>query len=224
MRWRVRTGYPVAVVYLVLADPRPRWILIGAAVAAIGLLIRGASSGHLRKDRELATAGPYAYTRNPLYLGSAFLAAGFAIAGGSWWAGLLVVAYFGIFYYAVMRNEEQDLHRRFGAAFRRVRGARPALFPLVRSRRCEFIRQRNGGAAILLGAVSPQPRIQSADRDDCRFVCTFSADVDSPAIRLLTHAPTAGDTRRSSFAEIAGDRSDQTRALCRETFRAPRGG
>lgn len=117
MRWRVRMGYPVAVVYLVLANPKPRWILIGAAVAAIGLLIRGASSGHLRKDRELATSGPYAYTRNPLYLGSAFLAAGFAIAGGSWWAGLLVVAYFGIFYYAVMRNEEQDLHRRFGAAF-----------------------------------------------------------------------------------------------------------
>jgi steroid 5-alpha reductase family enzyme len=117
MRWRVRTGYPVAVVYLALAAPKPRWILIGAVVAAIGLLIRGASSGHLRKDRELATSGPYAHTRNPLYLGSAFLAAGFAIAGGSWWAGLLVVAYFGIFYYAVMRNEEQDLHRRFGAAF-----------------------------------------------------------------------------------------------------------
>jgi len=129
MRWRVRTGYPVAVVYLVLADPRPRWILIGAALAAIGLLIRGASSGHLRKDRELATAGPYAYTRNPLYLGSAFLAAGFAIAGGSWWAGLLVVAYFGIFYYAVMRNEEQDLHRRFGEAFDAYAARVPLFFP-----------------------------------------------------------------------------------------------
>jgi protein-S-isoprenylcysteine O-methyltransferase Ste14 len=129
MRWRVRTGYPVAVVYLVLADPEPRGILIGAVVAAIGLLIRGASSGHLRKDRELATSGPYAHTRNPLYLGSAFLAAGFAIAGGSWWAGLLVVAYFGIFYYAVMRNEEQDLHRRFGAAFDAYAARVPLFFP-----------------------------------------------------------------------------------------------
>jgi protein-S-isoprenylcysteine O-methyltransferase Ste14 len=129
MRWRVRTGYPVAVIYLVLANPKPRWILIGAVVAAIGLLIRGASSGHLRKDRELATSGPYARTRNPLYLGSAFLAAGFAIAGGSWWAGLLVVAYFGIFYYAVMRNEEQDLRRHFGAAFDAYAARVPLFFP-----------------------------------------------------------------------------------------------
>jgi hypothetical protein len=129
MRWRVRAGYPVAVIYLVLANPKPRWILVGAVVAAIGLLIRGASSGHLRKDRELATSGPYAHTRNPLYLGSAFLAAGFAIAGGSWWAGLLVVAYFGIFYYAVMRNEEQDLQRRFGAAFEAYAARVPLFFP-----------------------------------------------------------------------------------------------
>jgi Phospholipid methyltransferase len=129
MRWRVRAGYPVAVVYLVLADPKPRGILIGAFVAAIGLLIRGTSSGHLRKDRELATSGPYAHTRNPLYLGSAFLAAGFAIAGDSWWAGLLVVAYFGIFYYAVMRNEEEDLHRRFGAAFDAYAARVPLFFP-----------------------------------------------------------------------------------------------
>jgi len=129
MRWRVRTGYPVAVIYLVLARPSVEWILIGAAVAAVGLLIRGASSGHLRKDRELATSGPYAYTRNPLYFGSAFLALGFAIAGGSWPAGVLVAAYFGIFYYAVMRNEEQDLHRRFGAAFDAWAARVPLFFP-----------------------------------------------------------------------------------------------
>jgi Phospholipid methyltransferase len=129
MRWRVRAGYPVAVVYLVLSDPKPRWIVIGGAVAAIGLLIRGASSGHLRKNRELATSGPYAHTRNPLYLGSAFLAGGFALAGGSWWAGLLVVAYFGIFYYTVMRNEEQDLHRRFGESFDAYAARVPLFFP-----------------------------------------------------------------------------------------------
>jgi Phospholipid methyltransferase len=129
MRWRVRAGYAMAALYLLLANPKPRSILIGAVVAAIGLLIRGASSGHLQKDRELATSGPYAHTRNPLYLGSAFLAAGFAIAGGSWWVGLLVVAYFGIFYYAVMRNEEEDLLRRFGADFDAYAARVPLFFP-----------------------------------------------------------------------------------------------
>jgi protein-S-isoprenylcysteine O-methyltransferase Ste14 len=117
MRWRVRTGYPVAVIFLLLAAPTPRSILIGGAVALLGILIRGASSGYLRKYEELATTGPYARTRNPLYFGSSLLALGFAIAGNSWIAGLLVVAYFAIFYAAVMRNEESDLRTRFGAVF-----------------------------------------------------------------------------------------------------------
>jgi Phospholipid methyltransferase len=117
MRWRVRVGYPVALVYLVLASPTRHWIAIGAALAGFGLLIRAIAAGHLRKDRELAITGPYARTRNPLYLGSGFMAAGFAIASNSWWAGGLVVIYFAVFYYAVMKNEEADLHVRFGVPF-----------------------------------------------------------------------------------------------------------
>ena len=117
MRWRVRLGYPVALVYLLLASPTRHWMAMGVSLAALGLLIRATAAGHLRKDRELATAGPYARTRNPLYLGSAFLAVGFAVAGHSWWAGSLVVIYFAVFYYAVMKNEESDLHLRFGALF-----------------------------------------------------------------------------------------------------------
>jgi protein-S-isoprenylcysteine O-methyltransferase Ste14 len=129
MRWRVRTGYPVAIIFLLLARPTPHSILFGALLAAIGLIIRGGGSGYLRKDRELATAGPYAYTRNPLYLGSAFLAAGFALAGHSWVAGLLVIAYFSIFYYAVMHNEESDLRVRFGAPFDDYAARVPLFFP-----------------------------------------------------------------------------------------------
>jgi protein-S-isoprenylcysteine O-methyltransferase Ste14 len=129
MRWRVRLGYPVAAIYWVLARPTARSIAIAGIIAAIGLLIRGSSSGHLRKDRELAVSGPYAYTRNPLYLGSSFLALGFAMGGLSWWGGLLVAAYFGIFYYAVMRNEEADLGERFGAAYRDYAARVPLFFP-----------------------------------------------------------------------------------------------
>jgi Phospholipid methyltransferase len=131
MRWRVRTGYPTAVVYWLLARPSLRSILIGGFVAALGLLIRGASSGYLRKDRELAVSGPYARTRNPLYFGSAFIALGFAIAGASWAAALLVLLYFGVFYYAVMRNEESDLRKRFGQPFEEYMMRVPLFFPRV---------------------------------------------------------------------------------------------
>ncbi len=133
MRWRVRAGYPVAAGYWLLAAPTARWIVYGAAIAAAGIIIRAAASGHLRKDRELAVSGPYARTRNPLYFGSAFLAAGFIVAGHSWIAGALVAVYFGVFYYAVMRNEERDLRARFGPAFDEYASRVPLFFPGIRS-------------------------------------------------------------------------------------------
>jgi protein-S-isoprenylcysteine O-methyltransferase Ste14 len=129
MRWRVRLGYPVAILYWVFATPTWRSIAYGAIVAILGLIVRGASAGYLRKDRELAITGPYARTRNPLYLGSAILAAGFVVAGHSWVAGLLVSAYFAIFYYAVMRNEEEDLRLRFGPEFDAYAARVPLFFP-----------------------------------------------------------------------------------------------
>ena len=131
MRWRVRAGYPVAAVYLLLARPSPRSILCGAIIAAVGLVFRAAASGHLRKDKQLATDGPYAHTRNPLYLGSSLLAAGFAVVGRSAWAGALVAVYFAVFYYAVMRNEERDLQDRFGEAFDKYAKRVPLFFPAV---------------------------------------------------------------------------------------------
>ena len=129
MRWRVRVGYPVAVIFWLLAAPTPRSILLGAMVAAIGLIIRGAASGYLRKYEELCTTGPYARTRNPLYFGSAILAAGFVVAGRSWWGGAMVGIYFALFYYEVMRNEESDLRARYGATFDEYAARVPLFFP-----------------------------------------------------------------------------------------------
>src|ERR1700722_284082 len=129
MRWRGGGGCPFAVFSLLLAHPTRHWIAMGAAVTGFGILIRAVAAGHLSKDRELATSGPYARTRNPLYLGSAFIAAGFAIAGHSWWAGGLIVIYFGVFYYAVMRNEEADLHARFGIVFDEYAAKVPLFLP-----------------------------------------------------------------------------------------------
>ncbi len=129
MRWRVRLGYPVAIIYWLLATPTWRSIAYGTIVAVFGLIVRGAAAGYLRKDRELAVTGPYARTRNPLYLGSAILAAGFVVASHSCIAGLFVSLYFGIFYYAVMRNEEEDLRMRFGTDFNAYASRVPLFFP-----------------------------------------------------------------------------------------------
>lgn len=129
MRWRVRVGYPLALIYWLLAAPTVRSILVGAVISALGLFIRGAASGHLRKYEQLATGGPYAYTRNPLYFGSAFLAAGFIVAGRSWVGGAIVALYFAVFYYAVMRNEERDLRARYGPAFEAYAAIVPLFLP-----------------------------------------------------------------------------------------------
>lgn len=133
MRWRVRAGYPVALLYWIFARPSYRWIAIGGIIAAFGLLIRGLAAGHLQKDRELAATGPYAATRNPLYFGSSLLAVGFAVAGGSWADGAMVIAYFAVFYYAVMRNEEEDLRKRFGVSFEEYAARVPLFFPRYRA-------------------------------------------------------------------------------------------
>ena len=128
-RFRVRAGYPVAAIYLALAAPTLRWMAIGAVVAAFGLITRAAAAGHLRKDQQLATTGPYSRTRNPLYFGSALLAAGFILAGHSLWAGALVASYFAVFYYAAIRTEEAHLRAHFGFEFEAYAARVPPFFP-----------------------------------------------------------------------------------------------
>lgn len=129
MRWRVRVGYPVALVYALLAKPAVWTIAAGAAIAVLGLLVRARAAGHLRKHEALSTGGPYAYTRNPLYFGSALLAAGFLVAGRSWLAALVVGAYFALFYAAVMRREERELRAHYGAAFDEYAARVPLFWP-----------------------------------------------------------------------------------------------
>jgi hypothetical protein len=116
-RWRVRIGYPVGIACFLLAHPRLVTLACGAMLAGIGLLIRGAAAGHLRKHEALATSGPYAWTRSPLYFGSLLLAAGFLLAAASWVAALVVGVYLAVFYPGVMRREEEELRAEYGAAF-----------------------------------------------------------------------------------------------------------
>ena len=112
-RVRVPLGFALAGLYLWLA--RPTWTFIGYGAIAIvpGLLIRALASGHVRKNEALATTGPYAHTRNPLYLGSLLVGVGFAIAARSWWIGLALVVMFFAIYVPVIRGEEKFLREKF---------------------------------------------------------------------------------------------------------------
>jgi protein-S-isoprenylcysteine O-methyltransferase Ste14 len=101
----------------------------GVAIAILGLILRGYAAGYLRKHQRLATSGPYAFTRNPLYLGSAFLAAGFAVASHSWISTLLLAVYLAIFYPAVIRREQAELEAHYGASFLEYASRVPAFWP-----------------------------------------------------------------------------------------------
>src|SRR5437870_13772401 len=81
-RWRVPLGFVCAALFLFFARPNVWTLIVGGGVALPGLALRAWASGHLRKNETLATSGPYAYTRNPLYLGSFLIGLGFTIASG----------------------------------------------------------------------------------------------------------------------------------------------
>jgi protein-S-isoprenylcysteine O-methyltransferase Ste14 len=111
------------------ARPQLKWLLCGVGIAFVGLLLRGYAAGHLRKHKQLAVSGPYAFTRNPLYLGSVLLAAGFSVASHSWISTLLLAAYLAIFYPVVIRREQDELKTLYGAAFEQYSAQVPAFWP-----------------------------------------------------------------------------------------------
>ena len=128
-RWRVRTGYLAGLLYFWLAQPRVVWLGAGILLGAVGLVIRALAAGYLRKNKALATEGPYAWTRNPLYFGSAWIAMGLAVASRSWLAALVVWAYFLAFYPATMRSEESALAAQYGDGFREYAARVPRFWP-----------------------------------------------------------------------------------------------
>jgi len=127
-RVRVPLGFIFAVVYVWFARPTRSSIIAGALIMLPGLLLRGLASGHVQKDKQLTISGPYAYTRNPLYLGSLFLAAGFAIAARSWSIVAIMVLMFALIYVPVIAGEERYLRQTFPEYDEYARGV-PRMFP-----------------------------------------------------------------------------------------------
>jgi hypothetical protein len=137
-RWRVRLSYPCAILVLWFARPTPRSILWGAPLGLLGLFVRARAAGHLHKQEVLTVTGPYAYTRNPLYLGSAILTLGAAVAAHSWPSAVILCAYFALFYSIVMRREEAELRQHHGAAFDEYSRNVPLFFPRLSPAKLSF--------------------------------------------------------------------------------------
>jgi protein-S-isoprenylcysteine O-methyltransferase Ste14 len=112
-RLRVPLGFVLVAAFGWLSAPDARSLSWGLPIAAAGLLLRGWSAGHLAKNQRLATSGPYAHVRNPLYLGTALAAAGLAVASRQVALAALFVAAFALVYLPAIELEEQHLRKLF---------------------------------------------------------------------------------------------------------------
>lgn len=126
---RVFFGFVFALAYLAFATPTRMSVLVGFPIGALGLAVRAWSSGLIRKNKALATDGPYAMTRNPLYVGSFIAGCGATIMGGNAvLAAVFVVAYLTV-YRQIILNEEKHLLTLFPQELPAYMAAVPRFFP-----------------------------------------------------------------------------------------------
>ena len=131
---RVPGGFVLVAAFLWLSKPSLPSLVAGLPVSIVGLAIRGWAAGHLEKNTILTDSGPYAWVRNPLYIGTLMVAAGLAIAARRWELGALFAAVFLLVYLPVVELEEQYLRELF-PAFPEYAARVPKLLPRAPSRR-----------------------------------------------------------------------------------------
>jgi protein-S-isoprenylcysteine O-methyltransferase Ste14 len=127
-RLRVPSGFLIVGVFAWFSHPTAGSLAIGGAISVLGLALRAWAAGCLAKNQQLATGGPYAYTRNPLYLGTLVVAAGLVVAARSPGLGVLFAAVFALIYLPVIQNEEQHLRAIF-PSYSEYAARVPYLFP-----------------------------------------------------------------------------------------------
>lgn len=161
-RLRVPAGFIAGIAFLVLSKPEWISLALGVPLALLGLAIRAWASGYLRKNAALATTGPYAFTRNPLYFGSLVMAAGCAVCGGSLWLGVGLLGLFLAIYIPVICAEAAHLRQLFGTQYESWAAEVPLLWPRVtpgvagltqRFDSGQYLRHREYRAALGLALV-----------------------------------------------------------------------
>jgi protein-S-isoprenylcysteine O-methyltransferase Ste14 len=140
-RLRVPLGFLVAIVFLVWAHPTLRSLLWSLLPVLCGVWLRGYAAGYVKKNAELTVTGPYAHTRNPLYLGSMLIAFGIALASGRVWLAVLLVVLFLLVYLPVISSEEIYLRSVF-PTFAAYAAEVPRLLPRLTPARLGGVRGR----------------------------------------------------------------------------------
>ncbi|MDE3003052.1 MAG: isoprenylcysteine carboxylmethyltransferase family protein [Gemmatimonadota bacterium] len=140
---RLKTVWLIVIPFFWFAAPTPNLLAAGSLLAVCGLWIRGWSAGTIHKDQEVATTGPYAFTRNPLYLGSFFIGAGVSLAGGHWVWPALFLTFYALVYSRAMTGEVRHLTELFPEAY----GEYAANVPFFVPRRTPWRGSSAGGEA-----------------------------------------------------------------------------
>jgi len=128
-RYRQFIGIAFIVLISAAAQPVRGLFYAGAVLVILGIMVRMWASGHIKKNKVLATDGPYAYVRHPLYVGNITLGFGFAVASGLWWAVPLFVLILAFFYPHAIRHEDEKLHEMFGKDWEQWSEGTRALIP-----------------------------------------------------------------------------------------------
>lgn len=131
-----RQWFAVFFVLLVslLGTTQPVFFIVGTVMAALGIAVRMWAAGHVKKNKVLATDGPYAYVRHPLYVGNILLLAGFSIASMLWWSYLLMAFLLWFYYPPTIAYEDSKLHDIFGEQWENWSKDIHALIPTFRNR------------------------------------------------------------------------------------------
>lgn len=130
-RYRQFIGIAFVVLLSVAGRPVHRLYWIGAAVAGAGIVVRMWASGHIKKNKVLATDGPYAYVRHPLYVGNILIGCGFSLASGLWWSGPAFILILLLFYPQAIKHEDKKLQRLFDRDWEAWRLKTRALLPRI---------------------------------------------------------------------------------------------
>jgi protein-S-isoprenylcysteine O-methyltransferase Ste14 len=128
-RFRQSVGFFFVILVSVAGKPKEFLFFPGVVLVLLGITARMWASGHIKKNKVLATDGPYAYVRHPLYVGNLTLGFGFALASSLWWSLPLYILLILLFYPHAIRSEDEKLHRLFMEEWEHWRKETHALIP-----------------------------------------------------------------------------------------------